>query len=108
MGGCPCDGGVCMEGMCSGGIDNALAERLHAAATVVRQQCINLTSRKARGLGGVRGPRPDGGDELGHPCRACVYTIYIYIYVQHIWHQHRYQYIYIYIIILQQSAFDFV
>lgn len=67
-----------MEGMCSGGIDNALAERLHAAAattTVVRQQCINLTSRKTRGLGGVRGPRPDGGDELGHPCRACVYTI---------------------------------
>lgn len=95
-----------MEGMCSGGIDNALAERLHAAATVVRQQCINLTSRKARGLGGVRGPRPDGGDELGHPCRACVYTIYIYICTTYM--APTPISIYIYIIILQQSAFDFV
>lgn len=66
----------CLRGgnVLRGGIDNALAERLHAAA--VRQQCINLTPRKARADGGARGPRPDGGggggDELGHPRRACV------------------------------------
>lgn len=93
MGGCPClDGGVCAEGMCSGGIDNALAERLHAAA--VRQQCINLTPRKALcrwGGGGLRGPRPDGGDELGHPrfVRVCTYTM---MYIIHTWYAHRHRY----------------
>lgn len=41
-------------GVCSGGIDNALAVRLHAAAAAVRRQCINLTPRKARARGRMR------------------------------------------------------
>lgn len=36
--------GCAVKGVRSSGIDNALAERLHAAAAAVRQlQCINLS-----------------------------------------------------------------
>lgn len=35
--------GCVAKGVRSGGIDNALAERLHAAAAVRQLQCINLS-----------------------------------------------------------------